>query len=144
MILKTNILFQEINDFVLIEFHWHVKAEKVENEISCLSLKSSAAIVPFISFERTLVQSEMGITASRDDLCNRDLSQKRKIEELQYRVIEYQRIRWRTCDTTVPKSLGGRVISEQPQCLPPSVPSKRYSEFNASRRGLEGLNGPLN
>ena len=33
----------------------------------------------------------MGITASRDDLCNRDLSQKRKIEELQYRVIEYQR-----------------------------------------------------
>ena len=33
----------------------------------------------------------MGITASRDDLCNRDLNQKRKIEESQYRVIEYQR-----------------------------------------------------
>ena len=33
----------------------------------------------------------MGITASRDDLCNRDLNQRRKIEELQYRVIEYQR-----------------------------------------------------
>ena len=33
----------------------------------------------------------MGITASRDDLCSRDLSQRRKIEELQYRVIEYQR-----------------------------------------------------
>jgi GTP-sensing pleiotropic transcriptional regulator CodY len=33
----------------------------------------------------------MGITASRDDLCNRDLNQRRKIEELQYRMIEYQR-----------------------------------------------------
>ncbi len=33
----------------------------------------------------------MGITASRDDLSNRDLGQKRKLEELQYRVIEYQR-----------------------------------------------------
>jgi len=33
----------------------------------------------------------MGITVSRDDLCNRDLNQRRKIEELQYRVIEYQR-----------------------------------------------------
>jgi hypothetical protein len=54
-------------------------------------LKFSAAIVPFISFERILVQSEMGITASRDDLSNRDLNQRRKVEELQYRVIEYQR-----------------------------------------------------
>jgi mevalonate kinase len=33
----------------------------------------------------------MGITASRDDLSNRDLNKKREIEELQYRVIEYQR-----------------------------------------------------
>jgi mevalonate kinase len=33
----------------------------------------------------------MGITVSRDDLCNRDLNQRRKIKALQYRVIEYQR-----------------------------------------------------
>ena len=42
----------------------------------------------------------------------------------------------------VPKSLGGRVISEQPQCLPHSVPRKRYYDFHGSR--LEGLNGPTN
>jgi hypothetical protein len=69
----------------------HKSGEKCERDQLKLIEVQCSSNYSIHFFQKNFDSIRMGITASRDDLCSRDLSQRRKIEELQYRVIEYQR-----------------------------------------------------